>query len=275
MTDRLDFLLWIAVPYAAFAVFVTGHFWRYRRDQLGWSARSTQLLERRLLRWGSLLFHLGMLAVLGGHVLGHPRAGLVDAGARDRQRLPRVGGDRRDAVRRRDDRRLRCARLPAPRACRASPRRRPGPTASCISCSASRSSAGCSRRSGFNVLASHGYEYRETVAPWFRGLGLLSPDPALMTGAAAAVSDPCDVHGRAVRAVAVHPSRARLERPGRLPRPLADPLPAPAHAPARARLVGLRARPLPRSPRSRPGAVSADSEPTLTGSTHDTNRTLS
>jgi nitrate reductase gamma subunit len=36
---------------------------------------------------------------------------------------------------------------------------------------------------GWNVLASHGYEYRDTVAPWFRGLGLLSPDPALMAGA--------------------------------------------------------------------------------------------
>ncbi len=35
---------------------------------------------------------------------------------------------------------------------------------------------------GWNVFGS-GYEYRDTVAPWFRGLGLLSPDPALMSGA--------------------------------------------------------------------------------------------
>jgi nitrate reductase gamma subunit len=28
-----------------------------------------------------------------------------------------------------------------------------------------------------------GYGYRDTVAPWFRGLGLLQPDPALMSGA--------------------------------------------------------------------------------------------
>lgn len=68
--SRVDFLLWIVLPYVALAVFVTGHIWRYRRDRYGWTARSTQLLERRLLRPGSILFHVGVLAVIGGHVLG-------------------------------------------------------------------------------------------------------------------------------------------------------------------------------------------------------------
>ena len=35
-----------------------------------WTARSTQLLERRLLMVGSVLFHFGMLAAIGGHLLG-------------------------------------------------------------------------------------------------------------------------------------------------------------------------------------------------------------
>jgi len=44
--------------------------WRYRRGQLTWTARSTQILEQRMLLWGSLLFHFGVLAVIGGHVIG-------------------------------------------------------------------------------------------------------------------------------------------------------------------------------------------------------------
>jgi len=68
--NSLDFFLWVALPYLCIATFVVGHVWRYRRDQYGWTARSTQLLERKLLRLGSLLFHFGILAAIGGHVLG-------------------------------------------------------------------------------------------------------------------------------------------------------------------------------------------------------------
>jgi respiratory nitrate reductase gamma subunit len=63
-------LLYAVLPYAALAVFAVGHFWRYRTDQLGWGARSTQLLESRTLRYGSIVFHFGVLAAIGGHVLG-------------------------------------------------------------------------------------------------------------------------------------------------------------------------------------------------------------
>ena len=68
--SRLDFFLWVAFPYLCIATFVVGHVWRYRRDQYGWTARSTQLMEQPLLRAGSLLFHFGILAAVGGHVLG-------------------------------------------------------------------------------------------------------------------------------------------------------------------------------------------------------------
>ena len=65
-----DFLLWVAFPYAAAAVFVVGHLLRYRFDQFGWTSRSSQTYENRLLRWGSPMFHYGMLMVIGGHVVG-------------------------------------------------------------------------------------------------------------------------------------------------------------------------------------------------------------
>lgn len=62
--------LWIVIPYVATAIFVAGHIWRYRRDQFGWTCRSTQVLESRWLAWGSILFHYGALAAIAGHVLG-------------------------------------------------------------------------------------------------------------------------------------------------------------------------------------------------------------
>ena len=61
---------WLAFPYLAGALFVAGHLWRWRFDRLGWTSRSSQLLEQRWLRIGSPLFHIGLLGVLGGHVIG-------------------------------------------------------------------------------------------------------------------------------------------------------------------------------------------------------------
>lgn len=63
-------LLWIIFPYVAMAVFVVGHWWRYRRDQFAWTSRSTQLLDRRVLGWASPAFHYGALAAVAGHLIG-------------------------------------------------------------------------------------------------------------------------------------------------------------------------------------------------------------
>lgn len=66
----MDVFLWVIVPYLCLAGFVVGHFWRYRYDKFGWTTRSSQLYEDRMLRIGSPLFHFGMLGVVGGHVIG-------------------------------------------------------------------------------------------------------------------------------------------------------------------------------------------------------------
>ncbi|HET7312375.1 MAG TPA: respiratory nitrate reductase subunit gamma [Mycobacteriales bacterium] len=63
-------LLWVVIPYVAIAVFVLGHIWRYRYDKFGWTTRSSQMYERKLLRWASPLFHFGILMAIGGHVIG-------------------------------------------------------------------------------------------------------------------------------------------------------------------------------------------------------------
>lgn len=49
--------LWVIFPYLCLATFVVGHAWRYRYDKFGWTTRSSQLYEDRLLRLGSPLFH--------------------------------------------------------------------------------------------------------------------------------------------------------------------------------------------------------------------------
>lgn len=66
----VDILLWVVFPYVAAASFIIGHILRYRYDQYGWTSRSSQLYETKLLRWGSPLFHYGILAVFAGHVVG-------------------------------------------------------------------------------------------------------------------------------------------------------------------------------------------------------------
>lgn len=61
---------WVIYPYLCLAVMVVGSLYRYAHRPLSWSSRSSQLLERRLLRWGSPLFHWGILLVIVGHVMG-------------------------------------------------------------------------------------------------------------------------------------------------------------------------------------------------------------
>lgn len=63
-------IYWDIVPYVTLAVLIVGIWWRYRYDKFGWTTRSSQLYESRLLRIGSPLFHFGMLVVILGHVIG-------------------------------------------------------------------------------------------------------------------------------------------------------------------------------------------------------------
>lgn len=65
-----DVLVWVVFPYVCLAVFAVGHWWRYRYDKFGWTTRSSQLYESRLLRWASPMFHFGILFVFLGHVMG-------------------------------------------------------------------------------------------------------------------------------------------------------------------------------------------------------------
>ena len=62
--------LFAVFPYLAMAVFVVGMIWRYKYDKFGWTTRSSQLYESKLLRIGSPLFHYGILMAVVGHAMG-------------------------------------------------------------------------------------------------------------------------------------------------------------------------------------------------------------
>ena len=57
-------------PYVALAVFFAGSLLRFDRDQYSWKSDSSQLLRAGQLRWGSNLFHVGILGIFFGHLVG-------------------------------------------------------------------------------------------------------------------------------------------------------------------------------------------------------------
>lgn len=174
-----DVLLYTVLPYAALAVFVIGHWWRYRRDQYGWGARSTQLLESRMLKYASTIFHFGALAAIGGHVLGIlvPRSWTEAVGVSDDAYhvIAVIGGLAAGGAvclgfALLVYRRLRFARV------RVTTTRADLITFGLLALGIVTGMLATITNFGDAV------HYRETVAPYFRQLFILDPEPELMTG---------------------------------------------------------------------------------------------
>jgi len=66
----LDTFLFGYYPYICLAVFLLGSLIRFDRDQYTWKSDSSQLLRTGSLRWGSNLFHVGVLFLFFGHSVG-------------------------------------------------------------------------------------------------------------------------------------------------------------------------------------------------------------
>jgi nitrate reductase gamma subunit len=66
----INFMLFGVMPYVALTVFLIGSIARYERDPFTWKSASSQLLRRRQLILGSVLFHVGILTVFFGHLVG-------------------------------------------------------------------------------------------------------------------------------------------------------------------------------------------------------------
>ena len=70
MRDALFHIVFAWYPYACLTVFLLGSLIRFDKDPYSWKASSSQLLRKRQLRWGSNLFHIGVLFLLFGHTVG-------------------------------------------------------------------------------------------------------------------------------------------------------------------------------------------------------------
>lgn len=70
MANTLNSILFGIYPYIALVVLVLGSIIRYDREPYTWRSGSSQLLRRKQLMWGSVLFHLGILVVFFGHLIG-------------------------------------------------------------------------------------------------------------------------------------------------------------------------------------------------------------
>lgn len=176
-----DVFWWVILPYVAITVFVVGHIWRYRSDQFGWTTRSTQLFERRILGIGAPLFHYGALAAIAGHVIGilipesfTESLGISETaykdfstGAGTLAALATVIGFALLLYRRATVKRVRVTTT-----------RTDMVTYGLLTALIV---LGSFQTIGINLIGS-GYNYREDVAPWFRGVLRLNPDPELMRG---------------------------------------------------------------------------------------------
>lgn len=81
----LEQFLWVIYPYICLVIFIVGHIFRYRTDQFNWTAKSSEFIEKKQLMAGSLLFHLGIIPVIMGHVagLGIPKSWMHALGVND------------------------------------------------------------------------------------------------------------------------------------------------------------------------------------------------
>jgi nitrate reductase gamma subunit len=175
-------LVWIVLPYACLAVFVAGHIWRWRHDQLGWTTHTSQLLENRLLRLGSPLFHLGAFGVIAGHAMGLlvPASFTEFVGISEHTyHVVSVTGGTVTGVMLVTGLALLIARRFV------SGRVRRATTTMDKVLYVALAVMVVLGMSGTVVvnLFGEGYDYRETIAVWFRGVFQFQPDPSLMSGA--------------------------------------------------------------------------------------------
>jgi len=70
MRDVINHIVFGWYPYLALTVFLLGSLIRFDREQYTWKASSSQLLRRKQLMVGSNLFHVGILIIFAGHLVG-------------------------------------------------------------------------------------------------------------------------------------------------------------------------------------------------------------
>jgi len=70
MSNYINQFFFGIYPYIAITVFFVGSLLRYDRDQYTWKASSSQMLSKKDMRIGSNLFHIGIIMLFFGHLMG-------------------------------------------------------------------------------------------------------------------------------------------------------------------------------------------------------------
>ncbi len=73
----LDLILFGVLPYVSIILFLGVSIRRYRREPYTYSSLSSQFLESKKLFWGSVPFHIGIMTLLFGHLVGFLFPGAV------------------------------------------------------------------------------------------------------------------------------------------------------------------------------------------------------
>lgn len=167
--------LWIIVPYIALTIFIGGHIYRYNHDQFGWTTKSSEFLEKRMLRIGSLLFHWGIIFVFFGHVAGLliPLQVYEALGITENQyhTIALVGGIPAGIATVIGLALLTYRRITVKRIIQTST------TSDYIALFFLSVVVLSGMSATFLNINSHGFDYRATIAPWLRGLFLFNPNP--------------------------------------------------------------------------------------------------
>ncbi|TDQ40735.1 respiratory nitrate reductase subunit gamma [Aureibacillus halotolerans] len=174
----METLLWGVFPYIVATIFIGGHLYRYQKDQMGWTTKSSELLEKRRLRVGSLLFHWGLMVVFGGHVMGLliPIGVYESLGVSEHTYhlmaiifglpagIATIIGVALLTYRRFSVKRLRATSTPS----------------DWVTLILLLLVIGTGLLATTFNVDSHGFDYRTTIAPWLRGLFIFRVDPSLM-----------------------------------------------------------------------------------------------
>ncbi|BAL84509.1 nitrate reductase 1, gamma subunit [Selenomonas ruminantium subsp. lactilytica TAM6421] len=62
--------LYGVLPYIALTIFAGGTIMRYTIYERNWTTKSSEFLSKRDLKWANPLFHIGLLMAFGGHCVG-------------------------------------------------------------------------------------------------------------------------------------------------------------------------------------------------------------
>lgn len=171
-------LAWAVWPYVSLAVFAVGMWWRLGRARPGWTSKSSELLEKRWLGVGSRMLHGGLAAVLAGHAAGLlvPVSWYRAIGVPDvlYHAVAVTAGTAAGAVALFGAVVLAARRLLVRRIRATSS---PGDWLALVLLLVVMTT-GLAATIGH--ASDESFDYRETVAPWLRGLLTLRPDPSLM-----------------------------------------------------------------------------------------------